>query len=94
MLYPLFHSSQWTPNGPNRALYKNEKFDALLDAARKVTETSLRKRLYSNAEKMLVDEAPWIFIDHQIQVMVVKANVRGFRPHPNFDTRLTNVYRQ
>lgn len=94
VLFPLFHSSQWTPNGPNRALYKNEKFDALLDAARKVTDLKLRKRLYSDAEKTLVDEAPWIFIDHQIQVMVTKANVKGFRPHPNFDTRLAGVYRE
>jgi peptide/nickel transport system substrate-binding protein len=94
VLYPLFHSSQWTPDGPNRALYKNERYDALLGAARKITEIPLRKRLYSDAQKMLVDEAPWIFVDHQIQVMVTKASVKGFRPHPNFDTRLTNVYRQ
>jgi peptide/nickel transport system substrate-binding protein len=94
VLYPLFHSSQWTPNGPNRALYKNERFDALLDAARKVTELSLRKRLYSEAQKILVDEAPWIFIDHQIQVMVTKADVKGFQPHPNSDVRVTGVYRQ
>ena len=30
VMYPLLHSSQWTPNGPNRALYKN---DALRRAA-------------------------------------------------------------
>ncbi len=94
VLYPLFHSSQWTPNGPNRALYKNEKFDALLDAARRSTDEKFRKRLYSEAQKILLDEAPWIFVDHQIQVMVTKASVRGFHPHPNFDVRLTGVYRQ
>src|SRR6266850_2357186 len=25
VMYPLLHSSQWTPVGPNRALYKNER---------------------------------------------------------------------
>ena len=25
VMYPLLHSSQWTPNGPNRALYKNDE---------------------------------------------------------------------
>src|SRR5581483_2787518 len=34
VLYPLLHSSQWTPNGPNRALYKNARFDDLLQQAR------------------------------------------------------------
>ncbi len=94
VLYPLFHSSQWTPNGPNRALYKNDKYDGLLDAARKSTDTAFRKRLYAEAQKVLIDEAPWIFIDHQIQVMVTKASVKGFMPHPNFDVRLNGVYRE
>ena len=26
-MYPLLHSSQWTPVGPNRAMYKNPRFD-------------------------------------------------------------------
>lgn len=94
VLYPLFHSSQWTPNGPNRALYKNDKYDGLLDAARKYTDPALRRRIYFEAEKILVDDAPWIFIDHQLQVMVTKSNVKGFQPHPNSDIRLNGVYRQ
>ena len=45
VMYPLFHSSQWTPNGPNRAMYKNEKFDALLarGAARSPIRPSARR---------------------------------------------------
>jgi len=94
VLYPLFHSSQWTPNGPNRALYKNEKFDALLDAGRKYTDQELRKKLYFEAEKVLVDDAPWIFVDHQLWVMATKSSVKGFTLGSDQDVRLTSVYRQ
>ena len=46
VMYPLLHSCQWTPNGPNRALYKNEKFDELLSQARQVTDQAKRAALY------------------------------------------------
>src|SRR2546427_761618 len=42
VMYPLLHSSQWTPNGPNRALYKNEKYDELLHQARLTTDQKKR----------------------------------------------------
>src|SRR5437899_11963058 len=38
VMYPLLHSSQWTPIGPNRALYMNDKYDELLHKARRTTD--------------------------------------------------------
>src|SRR5207247_525177 len=38
VMYPLLHSSQWTPNGPNRAMYRNARFDELLSQARAITD--------------------------------------------------------
>ena len=46
VMYPLLHSSQWTPGGPNRAMYKNEKFDELLHQARLSTDEKKRAELY------------------------------------------------
>jgi peptide/nickel transport system substrate-binding protein len=94
VLYPLFHSSQWTPNGPNRALYKNDQFDALLDAGRKYTDQALRKKIYFQAEKILADDAPWIFVDHQLWVMVTKSSVKGFYLGADQDIHVNGAYRQ
>src|SRR6266704_2455008 len=56
VMYPLLHSSQWTPVGPNRALYKNARFDALLQQARLTTDEAKRAQLYKEAQRILVDE--------------------------------------
>jgi peptide/nickel transport system substrate-binding protein len=91
VMYPLFHSSQWTPNGPNRAMYKNEKFDALLAEARHVTDQAKRAALYREAQRILVDDAPWVFVDHEIQIAAISKRVQGFKLHPSFDLRVETI---
>jgi len=91
VMYPLLHSSQWTPNGPNRALYKNEKFDEILHQARLTTDEKKRADLYRQAQRILVDDAPWIFIDHEIQTAAHAKRVQGFKLHPSFDLRIETI---
>jgi peptide/nickel transport system substrate-binding protein len=91
VMYPLLHSSQWTPNGPNRALYKNEKFDELLHQARLSTDQGKRADLYRQAQRILLDDAPWIFVDHEIQTAAHARRVQGFKLHPSFDLRVETI---
>jgi peptide/nickel transport system substrate-binding protein len=91
VMYPLLHSSQWTPDGPNRALYKNEKFDELLHQARLTTDQAKRADLYRQAQRILVDDPPWIFIDHEIQTAAHSKRVQGFKLHPSFDLRVETI---
>jgi peptide/nickel transport system substrate-binding protein len=91
VMYPLLHSSQWTPNGPNRALYKNEQFDKLLTEARHTTDQAKRATLYRQAQKILIDDAPWIFIDHEVQIAAFSKRVQGFKLHPSFDLRVETI---
>jgi len=91
VMYPLLHSSQWTPAGPNRALYKNERFDELLHQARLTTDQGKRAALYREAQRILVDDPPWIFIDHEIQTAAHAKRVQGFKLHPSFDLRVETI---
>ena len=91
VMYPLLHSSQWTPNGPNRALYKNDTFDRLLTEARHTTDQAKRAALYKQAQKILVEDAPWVFIDHEIQIAALAKRVQGFKLHPSFDLRVETI---
>jgi peptide/nickel transport system substrate-binding protein len=91
VMYPLLHSSQWTPNGPNRALYRNERFDELLNQARLTTDQGKRASLYREAQRILVDDPPWIFIDHEIQTAAHARRVQGFKLHPSFDLRVETI---
>jgi peptide/nickel transport system substrate-binding protein len=91
VMYPLLHSSQWTPTGPNRALYKNEKYDDLLHQARLTTDQAKRADLYRQAQRILIDDAPWIFVDHEIQTAAHSKRVQGFKLHPSFDLRVETI---
>jgi peptide/nickel transport system substrate-binding protein len=91
VIYPLLHSSQWTPGGPNRALYKNPRLDELLQQARVTTEQPKRAELYRQAQRILFEDPPWIFIDHEIQVGAVSKRVQGFQLHPSFDLRVETI---
>jgi len=91
VMYPLLHSSQWTPVGPNRALYKNARFDELLQQARLTTDQAKRAQLYKEAQRILVDDAPWVFVDHEIQIAAFNKRVQGFKLHPSFDLRVETI---
>ena len=91
VMYPLLHSSQWTPVGPNRALYKNARFDTLLQQARLTTDQAKRAQLYKEAQRILVDDAPWVFVDHEIQIAALSKRVQGFKLHPSFDLRVETI---
>ncbi|HWN02871.1 MAG TPA: ABC transporter substrate-binding protein [Candidatus Dormibacteraeota bacterium] len=91
VMYPLLHSSQWTPVGPNRALYKNPRFDEVLAQARLVTDQAKRAELYREAQRLLHDDPPWIFIDHEVQTAAFAKRVQGFKLHPSFDLRVETI---
>jgi ABC-type transport system substrate-binding protein len=88
---PLLHSSQWTPTGPNRALYKNARFDELLHQAWLTTDQGKRAEFYREAQRILVDDPPWIFIDHEIQTAAHAKRVQGLKLHPSFDLRAETI---
>jgi peptide/nickel transport system substrate-binding protein len=91
VMYPLLHSSQWTPVGPNRAMYKNPRFDEVLTQARLTTDQTKRAQLYREAQRLLHDDPPWIFIDHEVQTAAFAKRVQGFKLHPSFDLRVETI---
>src|SRR5262249_7730633 len=91
VMYPLLHSSQWTPVGPNRALYKNPRFDDLLQQPRLTTAQPQRAQLYSDAPGIPVDDAAWDSVDHEIQIAAFTKRVQGFKLHPSFDLRVETI---
>ena len=60
-LYPLFHSSQWMPKGFNTSFFKSPALDRLFERAI-TAEPAQRDQLFWQAQELLHDEAPWIFL--------------------------------
>lgn len=63
----------------NRVGYSNPKFDALCDEADRTTDSERRIQLYRQAEKLVVEEAPWVPIYYQKDVELIKPYVSGVR---------------
>ena len=83
LLEPLFHSKHIADEGgTNFSFFSNAELDGILDAARGEVDGDKRAALYRRAERILYDEAPWIFGYHQLMTEVVQPYVRDYRPHP------------
>ncbi|MBN1562209.1 MAG: ABC transporter substrate-binding protein [Anaerolineae bacterium] len=76
-----FYLQHRTGNAYNFTGFSNERFDELVDEGRTLDDFDARYAVYEEANKILVDEAPYIF-------MYVKAEVKAFAPYvKGFATR-------
>jgi peptide/nickel transport system substrate-binding protein len=79
LLYSPFHSS--AIGGFNFVKYRNPKIDELLDRGRIVTNTNDRVRIYREAQRTIVQDAPMVFLFHEKRTYATRKNVTGFKPH-------------
>lgn len=82
-LYPLFHSKNWGSGG-NRARFKNDEIDALLENAVRITDEKLRAKAYDEINRKIVDQAPWVYLWHCSESYVVSPRVENIDFYPMF----------
>jgi oligopeptide transport system substrate-binding protein len=70
----LFH----TGAQQNVGNYSNPSLDAILDQARVEQDVTKRIQLYQQAEQIIVQDAPALFISHDLTYTLVKPYVKGF----------------
>lgn len=75
----------------NDAGFCNEKIDALLEEARGLQDQAQRKALYDQAQEILQDELPIIYLYYQPWIFATRANLKGFSAHPDGMIRLKGV---
>ncbi|HOY68860.1 MAG TPA: ABC transporter substrate-binding protein [Candidatus Ozemobacteraceae bacterium] len=80
-LYSLFHSSNIGPAG-NYSRYANARVDELLERARFEIDPKERIQLYQQAEQIIVDDAPWVFVFHYTTHGIWQPTVRGMKITP------------
>jgi peptide/nickel transport system substrate-binding protein len=76
-MFPLFHSSAVGSTG-NRSFLEDDDLDAVLDEARRETDPEARQGLYSEAQEMLVELAPMLYLHHQEYLIGVNDSVQDF----------------
>src|SRR5439155_1109733 len=58
--------------GVNTSFYGTPEVDKLLEQANEETDVPKRKALFNQAERKIVDDAPWLFIGHMKQQVAIR----------------------
>jgi len=69
-----------TGGGNNYSRYANPKFDALLNQAAAERDLGKRGQILAQAEQMMLDEYPVVFVRFQTQPAIVQPYVKGWVP--------------
>ncbi len=75
----------------NRAFYSNPKVNELLDKAAIESNRPKRLAMYGEIEKIIVADAPWVFLFHTQRYVAHQPWVKGFGLHPMWSAVYENV---
>jgi peptide/nickel transport system substrate-binding protein len=76
----------------NRAFYTNPKVDELIRKAATAADIAERKKLYAEAQKIVIEEAPYVLLFQANYQVAMRSDVKGFVYNPmtlqmfNFET--------
>jgi peptide/nickel transport system substrate-binding protein len=84
MLPNNLYGPSCSPKGFNGGCYQNGQVDQLMQNALKVTDRSARGDKYRQIQTIVASDAPWIFVDNQVQNMAMSSSVSGLKLHPSF----------
>lgn len=76
--YPLFYSENSLEG------FKNETIDQLILKARSISDQTEREAIYKQLQKMIVEEAPWVFLYVPKLYVFMQKNVEGFVLYPAY----------
>ena len=79
IMMPAVHSG----GRGNSAGYSNPQVDKLLDAAETETDRAKRAALYQQAQAIIHNDAPWVFLWLPQDIYGVSRRLKGFTPSPS-----------
>lgn len=89
-LTPMFDSN--FIGSSNISSFSDKEIDSMLSKARKIPEEEYRNRIYNEADKKIVEKAPWVFLYQPVKYVRVKPYVYGMQIHPVMQDVLKYTY--
>src|SRR6266851_5318526 len=80
-----FSSRKIPPAGTNRGRYRNAALDALMDNARTEADREKRRKLFSEIQKEVAEDAPYVSLWHQDNICVHRNRIRNVQLSPSGD---------
>ncbi len=79
----LFHSTNIPPTAPNVSYYMSPEADALIDAGAVETDPQKRAEIYAELQKVIWNDAPWIFMGSDILLSAKRSTTEGIYVDPS-----------
>lgn len=89
-LYETYHSD--CPTWSNTSRYSNPEVDTILEKARASTDSQERLALYAEVQKILVEDAPQIYMWNGEEILAARSNVQGLELNPSGRHNFSTVY--
>jgi len=87
----FFATSSIFPNGINIGGYSNPQFDELVNKAMAEFDPAKQSVYLQQASKILADDAPWIYVVHDLNLRALSPKVKGFVQPQSWFADLTTV---
>jgi peptide/nickel transport system substrate-binding protein len=81
----VFNSKKFPPLGANRGHYHNERLDTLLDQARIEMNTEKRRKLFSEIQKIVAEDVPYLSLWYRDNVSVHRDRISNIELTPSGD---------
>jgi peptide/nickel transport system substrate-binding protein len=83
-LYNLLDSDNASGGHPsNISFYSSAWFHDIIGMAQRITDRAERERLYSQAQAIVANDAPWVPLAHPMVIFAVRAAVKGLVVQPS-----------
>jgi peptide/nickel transport system substrate-binding protein len=84
----------WHTNGDfNDSQYSNKQVDSWLEDARTTTDQSKRRTDYQNAQKQIVEDAPYVFTTFGVSAQISSNKIHDFTLYPDLMIRMAEVWK-
>jgi ABC-type transport system substrate-binding protein len=87
-----FHSAMVPPKSTNVMPYINPEVDRLIEAAELAFDHDRQNQLLAKVHEIIVEDAPWLFIVHDLNPRALSPKVKGFVQAQSWFQDLTPVW--
>ncbi|MGV8946029.1 MAG: ABC transporter substrate-binding protein [Lutibacter sp.] len=78
----IFHSKNFSPNGPNYSHYSSKEFDALYEKAIQTTDNPKRYRMYQQMDSLVMESATVVPLYYDEVIRFSRKNISGLGINP------------
>ena len=90
-LYRLFATASFPPASTNWGHFSNARVDDLTTRAQASFDVMEQTRLLAEAHVILVDEAAWLYICHDLNPRAMSKSVQNFHPAQSWSQDFTHI---